>query len=180
MTAPRRSMIRRFLGDRRGVAALEFALVAPMLFAVMFSTIEAGWTMVQTIMLDRALDKTVRSLRIGAIANPTQETLRAALCSEALVLVDCNNMLTLEFVPLPANATAADYPSDSARCVNRNTAIKPVLRFDTGGRAKTVFVRACFVVEPLTPGLGLGLALPKDETGAQRIIAKSGFVNEPL
>ena len=42
-----------------------------------------------------------------------------------------------------------------------------------------MFVRACFVVSPLTPGLGLGLALPKDETGALRIIAKSGFVNEP-
>ena len=176
MTTRRRSSIRRFLGDRRGVAALEFALVAPMLFAVVFSTIEAGWTMVQTIMLDRALDKTVRSLRIGAFANPTQDNVRAAICGEAFVLVDCSTMLTVEFIPI---VNASSYPTDGARCINRGTAIKPVLRFDAGQRAQTVFVRACFVVDPLTPGLGLGLALPKDETGALRIIAKSGFVNEP-
>ena len=176
MITHRRYIIGRFLGDRRGVAALEFALVAPMLFAVVFSTIEAGWTMVQTIMLDRALDKTVRSLRIGAIANPTQENVRAVICGEALVLVDCSNMLTLEFIPI---VNTSSYPADAARCINRGTSIKPVLRFDAGQRAQTVFVRACFVVDPLTPGLGLGLALPKDETGAMRIIAKSGFVNEP-
>lgn len=167
---------RRFLRDRRGVAALEFALVAPMLFALVFSTIEAGWTMVQTIMLDRALDRTVRSLRIGAIPNPTQESVRAAVCNDAYVLADCANTLTLEFIPIIA---ASDYPSDAARCVDRRTTIKPVLRFDAGARTQMVFVRACFVVSPLTPGLGLGLALPKDESGALRLIAKSGFVNEP-
>ena len=167
---------RRFLRDRRGVAALEFALVAPMVFALVFSTIEAGWTMVQTIMLDRALDRTVRSLRIGAIANPTQEKVRAVICGEAYVLVDCSNNLALEFIQIDSSA---DYPKDSERCVDRSGKINPVLRFNAGGRAKTVFVRACFVVDPLTPGLGLGLALPKDDTGAIRIIAKSGFINEP-
>lgn len=171
--------VRRFLGDRRGVAALEFALVSPMLFALIFTTIEAGCTMVQTIMLDRALDRTVRSLRIGAMPNPNQDSMKAAVCADAYVLADCLNMLTLELVPIPDNATAANYPSDSARCINRTTPVKPVLRFDAGLRSHTVFVRACFIVEPLTPGLGLGLALPKDESGALRIIAKSGFVNEP-
>lgn len=166
----------RFGRDNRGVAALEFALVAPMLFAVIFGTIEAGWTMVQTIMLDRALDKTVRSLRIGAIPNPSQDNVRAAVCNEAFLLVDCNSTLTLEFIPV---ASASDYPSDAARCVDRSTTIRPVLRFNTGSRSQMVFVRACFVVDPLTPGLGLGLAIPKDETGALRLIAKSGFVNEP-
>lgn len=171
-----RYLARRFLGDRRGVAALEFALVAPMFFALIFGTIEAGWTMVQTIMLDRALDTTVRSLRIGSLPNPTQASVRAAICSEAMVLADCETSLSLEFIPV---VNAASYPADSARCIDRTGHLNPVLRFNTGSRSQTVFVRACFVIEPLTPGLGLGLALPKDETGAYRIIAKSGFVNEP-
>lgn len=176
MTQARRGLVRRFLGDRRGVAALEFALVAPMLFAVIFSTIEAGWMMVQTIMLDRALDRTVRMLRIGTLSNPTQETVRATICGEAMVLVDCKNALTLEFIPV---TDASSYPADSARCADRSAKLNPVLRFNTGVRSQTVFVRACFVVDPLTPGLALGLAMSKDDTGAVRIIAKSGFVNEP-
>lgn len=170
------SIGRRFLRDRRGASALEFALIAPMLFAVLFGTIEAGWTMVQTIMLDRALDTTVRSLRIGSMVNPTQQSVRDAICAHTVVLADCKTNLALEFIPV---LNASSYPADNARCVDRSGKIKPVLRFDPGARKQTVFVRACYVVSPLTPGLGLGLALPKDETGAYRIIAKSGFVNEP-
>ena len=173
----RRKPIRRFLRDRGGAAAIEFALVAPMLLALVFSTLEAGWTMVQTIMLDRALDMTVRELRIGKIANPTQASVRAHVCSGAMVLLDCEKNLALEFIPITSEAS---YPTDADRCINRAATIAPVLRFDAGGRSQTVFVRACFVVDPLTPGLGIGFALPKDNTGAFRIIAKSAFANEPL
>lgn len=167
---------RRFLRDHKGASALEFALIAPILFALLFGTIEAGWTMLQSIMLDRALDSTVRLLRIGSLTNPTQEKVRDTICEQTVVLADCKTSLALEFVPI---LTSASYPSDSARCIDRTGKIKPVLRFDPGMRTQTVFVRACYVVDPLTPGLGLGLALPKDESGAYRIIAKSGFVNEP-
>lgn len=171
-----RPMLRRFGRDRRGASAVEFALIAPMLIALIFGTIEVGWTMVQTIMLDRALDTTVRSLRIGTMENPTQQTIKEAICTEALVLFDCRNTLALELITI---TSASSYPADNARCVDRSGTINPVLRFNAGGREDTVFVRACFVVEPLTPGLALGLALSKDETGAYRIVAKSGFVNEP-
>lgn len=172
----RSSTVRTFIRNRAGTAAIEFALVVPMLLVLVCSTLEAGWMMVQTIMLDRALDQTVRELRIGSFANPTQETMRERVCEQSLVLHDCENTLALELIPIVSEDS---YPDDSVRCVNRDSEIAPVLRFTQGGRAQTMFVRACFVVSPLTPGLGLGLALPKDETGAMRIIAKSGFINEP-
>ena len=171
------SPITSFLRDHRGAAAIEFALIVPMLLALIFSTLEAGWTMMQTIMLDRALDTTVRELRIGKIANPTQASVRARVCGAAILLADCEKNLALEFIPI---ANEGSYPTDADRCVDRGAAIAPVLRFDPGARSQTVFVRACFVVDPMTPGLGIGLALPKDDTGAYRIIAKSAFANEPL
>lgn len=164
------------LGDRAGTAAIEFALVVPILLVLVFSTLEAGWVMVQTIMLDRALDQTVRELRVGSFANPTQEAMRARICAKAVVLRDCEATMALELIPI---VNASSYPNDGVRCVDRNSPIAPVLRFTPGGRSQTMFVRACFVVEPMTPGLGLGLALPKDASGAIRVIAKSAFINEP-
>lgn len=167
---------RRFLKNTKGAAAVEFALVVPLLLAIIFSTLEAGWIMVQSIMLDRSLDMTVRELRLGQIANPTQEKLRARICDGAVVLTNCSNALAVEFISI---RTDADYPTDEARCINRASTIAPVLRFNAGGREQTVFVRACYVVDPITPGLGLSGLLDKDATGALRIIAKSGFINEP-
>ncbi|MNL75407.1 hypothetical protein D3C87_2012060 [compost metagenome] len=92
------------------------------------------------------------------------------------MLINCEANLALELVPI---MTAADYPADAARCVNRDSEIAPVLRFNPGARTQTVFVRACFVVDPITPMMGLSVVLSRDETGAVRLVSKSGFVNEP-
>ena len=166
-----------FWSDGAGAAAVEFALVIPLLLMIVGSTLEAGWIMMQTIMLDRGLDQTVRELRVGSFTNPTQEAMRQRVCARAMILADCEANLALELFPIGPGGTG--YPSDTQRCVNRNSTVAPVLRFTPGGRTETMFVRACYVVSPITPGIGLGLSLPKDGSGALRLIAKSGFVNEP-
>ena len=171
-----RSLIRFLRRDTRGAAAIEFALVVPILLAIIFSTLEAGWIMVQTIMLDRALDMTVRELRIGSFVDPTQEKMRDSICDKAVVLADCRNTLALELIPI---AGSSSYPTDAARCLDRSTDIEPALRFNPGRRTEMVFVRACYVVAPLTPRFALGLLLTKDANGDVRLISKSGFVNEP-
>ncbi|KKB77160.1 hypothetical protein VW35_15700 [Devosia soli] len=173
---PKRSA-KRLGRDTRGAAAVEFAMVVPLLFAVIFSIFEGGWIMLQSIMLDRAVDMTVRELRLGTFAAPTHEAMRQRVCDRAVVLLDCTQSLTLELIPITSGS--ASYPTDNARCVNRSSPIAPTLRFNAGARSDIMFVRACLVVSPLTPGLGLGLALPKDETGAVRLISKSAFNNEP-
>lgn len=163
--------------DTRGAAAVEFALVVPMLLAIIFSTFEGGWIMLQSIMLDRAVDMTVRELRLGTFANPTHEAMRAKVCERAMVLLNCEASLALELIPITAGV--ASYPTDDTRCVDRRSEIAPVLRFNGGARSDIMFVRACYVVSPITPGLGLSLALNKDESGALRLISKSAFINEP-
>jgi Flp pilus assembly pilin Flp len=167
----------RLWADRAGAAAVEFALIVPVLVLITLSTFEAGWYMVQTIMLDRAVDRTVRELRVGSFANPTQTSMRQRICQEAMVLIDCTENLTVELVPV---TTPASYPQDRARCIHRASPIKPVLRFVPGGRSQTMFVRACYVVSPFTPGMALGLAMAKDENGDFRLISKSAFMNEPM
>ncbi|RYE94669.1 MAG: pilus assembly protein [Oxalobacteraceae bacterium] len=170
-------LAKRLRRDTRGAAAVEFAMVVPLLLALIFSTIEAGWVMLQSIMLDRALDMTVRELRIGSFSNPTQAEMRRRVCERAMVLTGCEASLALELIPITNGQ--ASYPTDDVRCINRSSSIAPVLRFNGGARAEIVFIRACFVVSPLTPGLGLALALSRDESGTIRLVSKSAFINEP-
>lgn len=177
MSSMSHSLIRFLRRDTRGAAAIEFALVVPILLAIIFSTLEAGWIMVQTIMLDRALDMTVRELRIGSFAAPTQEKMRDRICEQAVVLADCRHTLALELIPV---VDASSYPTDAARCLDRSTRIEPVLRFNPGQRSQMVFVRACYLVAPFTPNFALGLLLTKDANGDVRLVSKSGFINEPV
>jgi hypothetical protein len=168
--------LRRFRRNTLGASAVEFALVLPVFLALVLSTFEAGWLMVQSIMIDHALDKTIRDLRIGLIADTSMQNVRKIVCSKARVLIRCERSLALEFIPI---TSAADYPTDNARCIDRTSEIEPVLRFNPGARMQTVYVRACFVVNPITPFLGAGMSLPVDQRGEHRLIATSAFANEP-
>ncbi|WP_323013066.1 TadE/TadG family type IV pilus assembly protein [Devosia sp.] len=172
----RASRFRGLWRNSTGAAALEFAMIAPILIALILGTIETGWMMTQTMMLDRALDMTIREVRIGSFQNPTLERVRNRVCERAVVLADCQASLALEFLPI---ASKADYPTDSTRCMTRGSDPRPVLRFSIGNREQLVFVRACFIVAPITPMLAVLLSLPGDERGEHRLIAKSGFMNEP-
>lgn len=166
-----------FVAERAGAAALEFALVAPLFLALVFSTFEAGWLMTKAMMLDRAVDLTVREIRIGAAGAPkTQEAIKAAICARTLVLPACFTALLVEMIPIES---AADFPSDAARCVDRSGKVKPVIRYVEGERSEVMYMRVCAVTDPLTPLLGLALALPKDSTGGFRLVSDTAFMNEP-
>ena len=83
---------RRLLRDRGAATAVEFAFVAPLFFALVLSTFEVGWTMTQGMMLDRALDQTIRQVRLGGPDAPqTQEAIRGAICSKTPVILDCRS-----------------------------------------------------------------------------------------
>ena len=53
--------IRSLVTDRRGVAAMEFALVAPILLLIIFATIEYGWYLTQCIVINNAVAQGARA-----------------------------------------------------------------------------------------------------------------------
>lgn len=174
------SRVSDFLHGRRsdsGNATVEFVVVFPVIMMIFFQSFEAGWLMVRYTMLDRALDITVRELRLGHFTNPTADTLRTSICSLALGITDCTNSLMVELVPV--DTTSWDLPSASATCVNRGATLQPVTTVDQGSSDEMMIIRACAIVDPLFPGTGLGLDLPKDSTGGFALVATSAFVNEP-
>jgi Flp pilus assembly protein TadG len=169
--------LRRLCGERRGTVALEFAIVAPIFLAVVFSTFEAGWMMTQATLLDRAVDLTVREICIGAANAPsTEPQIRKAVCDRAMVIPSCESVATVE---MRLVEKASDFPSADATCVDRGVAARPVTSFQNAARAKITFIRVCIVADPFTPLMGLALQLPKDSKGGYRLVTNSAFLSEP-
>jgi hypothetical protein len=168
--------LRVLLGDKAGAAAVEFALVAPLFFAMIFSVIELGWTMTKQMMLDRAMDIVVRELRIGRTEGFTKDYVRQRICGEAAIFTNCEEEMLVEMVPIPAGSS---YPDTNATCATGSTAVKPVTKFNPGLRSEVVFIRACVNVIPLTPGIGLGLRLRYNQDAGFFMTSESALLNEP-
>ena len=180
----RRGGLGRLVRDVTGAATIEFALVAPLIFAIFFSVLEAGILMTRTVMLERAVSLTVRDLRIDNIDSSllNEEGLKQVVCNRAIVFADCTQSIALDLVPLGDSfgASLANQIATETSCVDRTaTDPNPVVTVDPGSRTENMFVRVCVVVDPILPGIGLGLRLPKDASGGVRISTFSAFRNEP-
>lgn len=174
------SLIGRFLKAARredGTASVEFVVVFPVIVAIMFQAFETGWLTVRQTMLERALDMTVRELRLGHFTNPTNDTLRNYICSLTVVISDCTDSMLIELTPIDTSTWAL--PSPAATCVNRGATIQPVTTVDQGSGDELMIIRACAVVDLMFPWAGIGLDLPKDSQGGVALVAASAFVNEP-
>lgn len=181
-------MIRRLLSQMRrfgqavrredGTATAEFVIVFPVLMMILFQALEAGWIEVRQTMLDRALDLTVRELRLGHFTNPTNATLRQAICDQtAGVISNCTADMLVELTPV--DTTTWTMPSPQATCVDRSAKIQPVTTVLQGASDQMMIVRACVIVDLLFPTTGLGLDLPQDGQGGIQLVSSSAFVNEP-
>lgn len=166
-------LMRRFRTDERGTSTLEFILVATTFLTGFFWVFEAGLILTKKVMLERALDMTVRELRLHSSPTFTHDYIKARICKEALLLDDCedNLLLELEVLDLSAGFTTP------FSCVDKEKDITPVTTWEPGQRNEIVYMRACVIVYPMLTG---AMALFKDasEKGVP-LVADTAFVNEP-
>lgn len=169
--------MRKLSSNRSGATAIEFAILAPIFIAVLFSTFEVGWLITKSTLLDRALDLAVRQIRVGAATAPSSQTgMAAMICDKLYVIPNCKSVLTVEMTRI---AKATDFPSTTATCIDRGGSITPAVSFTTGARAEIMFVRACLVSDALTPFLGIAFHFIKDSKGGYSLVSTSAFMNEP-
>lgn len=174
---------RRFLAREDGVAVLEFVVVFPVMFLMMSAYFEVGWHSTRAIMLERGLDIAARDVRLG-IGDLSHDGIKAKVCEHAAIIAKCERDLILELVEMDL---AADYPRNAPNCIDRASEIEPTITFSGTGRDKIVFLRACVIVDPILPGIGIGLGLRENQPGASRgspsngyqISAHTAFMNEP-
>lgn len=171
-----------FRSDQSGSTAVEFAIVAPVFLAMMFSTFEVGWFFFANSVVDASVGDAARLIKTGQIQRSVGDdtdkynALYDGICDVVTSFGGCDARLSLEvqtydtFAALAADtsaATCADSPPDALAAVP----------FLPGEELQIVRVRVCYIYTTLNPAIGLNLS----ETGSnkRRIISTAIFRNEP-
>ena len=93
-TASVRGTWRRFRRNRRGSAAVEFALVAPAFFALLFAIIETGIMFLAGQVLESVNQSSARMILTGQAQTQsfTQTQFANYVCSQVPALFTCGNI----------------------------------------------------------------------------------------
>lgn len=179
-------LLRRFARDESGVATLQFILVFPIFILFFGMTYESGMISLRHVMLERGVDLTVRDVRIGAMADPSRESLKRRICANALILPDCENQLRLEIFIRDAHSWV-NIPT-SVACVDRGNPAPPD-EDDARNQLNNnqlVILRACARFDPVLPTTGIGKSIVESSAGntaaagSYALVSTASFVVEPF
>lgn len=169
--------LRRGWRAEAGTATTEFVIIFPLFIAILLTAVETGIHMSRNVMLERAVDLTVRDLRLGSWEQPTPADLRQRICERASIIRSCEETLLLELHQV--DASTWDGLTLGVSCMNRETDFFPVTEFRPGTTNDLMLLRACVIADPIMPVNSLMLTMPRDPSGGYRVAAVSAFVNEP-
>ena len=168
----------RFHRSEDGNSTIEFVIVLPAFFLLFTSAYEGGVLSTRHVVLEGAVDRAVRDVRIGKMPDPTHDSLTRAICDYARIIPNCLQNIRLEMINNDLrNWTAI---SEQVACVDRDEEAPPLLNFTNGGNNQLMILRACVLFDPMIPTTGLGKAIPKESGGAYGLVATSSYVMEPF
>ncbi|MGB3448720.1 MAG: TadE/TadG family type IV pilus assembly protein [Xanthobacteraceae bacterium] len=107
-----RRVLRRWRRNQRGSAAIEFALVAPMFFGLLFAIFEIGITFFAGQVLENGLQQSARKMftHQAADTSMTQAQFTEDLCGRVSVLMDCTKLRVNVSVTAPGAPIAIKNP----------------------------------------------------------------------
>lgn len=169
--------LKRFARSESGQSTIEFAITFPAVIAILLSGIELGFVSLNHSMLERALDITVRDIRLGTGSAPQHDEIKDLICVRAGFIDNCRSNLRLEMTQVdPRNWSGMN---DTPDCTDRSEEVTPVRSFQNGQDNELMIMRACVKIDPIFPTTGLGANMPKDAGGQYALIATTVFVQEP-
>ncbi|WP_296596488.1 TadE/TadG family type IV pilus assembly protein [Phenylobacterium sp.] len=160
--------VRAFCDDARGATAVEFALIAPVLFFSLLSLLEIGMLTMVSTNLDAAVVEAARKIRTGqsdgaASASSFEDQVCGVMGGS---LSDCRDRLIVSVQKYSAFANA-----------NAAAAAQPSGQFDKGGQNDIILVKANYNWPLITPFLLS--AYPRN--GMQvTLSSRFAFKNEPF
>lgn len=173
LTAP----LRRFFRREEGGGAIELVILLPVMMSIFMASSEAGLYMTRQIIIERAVDLTMRDLRLGTFPNPTHDAIKTAICDNAKSVPHCIEGIRVELRPV--STTTWNLPTTAPTCIDRDEAVQPANTFSPGAENELMLVRVCVIQDAMFPGAGIGAGVARDSQGGYGIITIAAFVNEP-
>jgi hypothetical protein len=182
-TASSRSLLRRFRRNRKGDAVVQFALVAPLFFALLFAIIESAVMFVAQQVLETITQNSARMIMTGQAQNAgyTQAQFKTYVCGQIPALLNCNSIyVDVESFPQFSSISFPASIDGSGNFVNN-------MQYNPGGSSNCptasvcqnsiVVVRLFYAWQLFVTGLGYNIS---NMAGNQRLlIATAAFRNEP-
>jgi Flp pilus assembly protein TadG len=174
-----KGILRRFRRNRHGSAAVEFALVAPMFFALLFAIIEVALMFFASQVLETVTQDAARVVLTGQAQSGlvstcnnspcTQATFQSYVCSQIPALFNCNNVIT--------DVEAFPPSSGFSSIVLANGSCTAASQYNPGLSGYIVVVRLSYAWPLYVTGLGFNIS---NMSGSQRCLsAAAAFQNEP-
>lgn len=173
----RSSLLRRMRRDsRKGSAAIEFAMIAPIFFLLIFGIIETGVLFLAGNVLQHAADDAARLVRTGQVQTEhlSATDFRNKICAEIAPVMQCGTDLQVD-VRSFSDFAAANFPTP----LNNSGELDPNLnKFQPGNAGDVVLLRTFYTWNVVTPLLSPFLT---NMTGGKRLLsATAAFRNEPF
>lgn len=171
----RRSVKRMRARSTSGSAAIEFAMIAPVLFLFIFGTIETGVIFFAQTMLQNATADTARQIRTGQLSGTlTASQIRSNVCSEVDGLItNCSAGLQVDLRAF-TSFTGASYPSVSNADGSINSG---ALQVQSTSDCSIVLLRTFYAWPIMTPLMKP--FLQTGSTGTSVLTSSAAFRTEP-
>jgi Flp pilus assembly protein TadG len=164
--------LRRFRRNRRGSAAVEFALVAPVFFALLFAIIESALVFFAGQVLETGIQDSGRLIFTSQAncANMSQAAFKQNICDRVSALLSCSGIdVDVRSYPAGTAITITD-PIVSGNYVNNTVYQPPACNPNT--TTDTVVVRGFYQWPLFVTGLGYNIAnINRGSTTSKRLLA---------
>jgi Flp pilus assembly protein TadG len=171
-----KSVFRRFRRNRRGSAAVEFALVAPVFFALLFAIMETGIMFFANQILETVTQQSARQILTGTAQGSSYADWShfrdGVVCAQIPAVLNCSKI----------SVSVKSYPSFgsvvTSNPIDAQGNFDPsVLGYSPGGPGDTVVVQLFYQWPLFVTGLGYNIA---NLSNSQRLlVATAAFQNEP-
>ena len=174
-TVPKTNILRRFHRNKKGATAVEFALVAPMFFAVLFAIIEMALVFFASQILETVTQDTSRLIMTGQAQNAafTQAQFKNAVCAKLVTMFDCVNGVSIDVQSYTQFSTV-----DISDPIDAGKNFVPPNNYLPGGPGDIVVVRLFYKWPLFVTGLGFNIA--NVGTNQKLLTATAAFQNEPF
>lgn len=162
--------------DKRGSAAVEFAMIAVPFFFIIFGLMEICILFIMTTVLEHSINEASRGIRTGQVhqtADFDKAAFRQSICDELFDLLKCNTNLHIDVKKIDSfggNDMSSPLDADGEFDDEK-------MSYEPGQREEVISVRVYYEWELMTPVLSKPL---QNMAGGKHLIQTSAvFRNEP-